>query len=231
MHTPSTVRLALLNIGQAPRHDLTEAIEQGLPAHVTARHVGALDGLTRAQVQAQLAPADGAPCLISRLADGDTVTLDAVLIGQHLQRTIDRLEDEGVDVVVLLCTGEFPKLRTRSAWLVEPDAVVCRTVAGLLGGGARPGVILPLAQQEEEARTKWRMPGAQPLFAAASPYSPDAASLVEAARSLQARGADALVLDCMGYAPHHKKALRDAGVSLPVLVSGSVLAGALGAFL
>ncbi|MBS0340760.1 MAG: AroM family protein [Proteobacteria bacterium] len=230
MHTPSTVRLALLNIGQAPRHDLTEAIEQGLPAHVRAWHVGALDGLTRAEVQSQFAPAEGTPCLISRLADGGTVTLDAARIGQQLQRTIDRLEDDGVEVIVLLCTGEFPQLRTRGAWLVEPDAVVCRTVAGLLGG-QRAGVILPLAQQEDEARAKWRMPGAQPIFAAASPYSPDAASLVAAARALQVQGADALVLDCMGYAPHHKKALRDAGVNLPVLVSGSVLAGALGAFL
>ena len=73
---------------------------------------------------------------------------------------------------MLLCTGEFPALRTRSAWLVEPDAVVCRTVAGLLGG-ARPGVILPLPQQEEEARTKWRMPGAQPLFAPADIGEPE----------------------------------------------------------
>ena len=231
MPTASTVRLALLNIGQAPRHDLTEAIEHELPAHVQARHVGALDGLSRAEVQSRFAPAEGAPCLISRLADGGTVTLDAALIGEQLQRTIDRLEDEGVEVIVLLCTGEFPQLRTRGAWLVEPDAVVCRTVAGLLGSH-RAGVILPLAQQEEEARAKWRLPGTTPpLFAAASPYSPDARSLVEAARSLQAQGARALVLDCMGYAPHHKKALRDAGVNLPVLVSGSVLAGALGAFL
>lgn len=227
----STVRLALLNIGQAPRHDLTEAIEQGLPPHVLARHVGALDGLGRAEVQSRFAPADGMPCLVSRLADGGTVTLDAGRIGEQLQRAIDRLEDDGMEVIVLLCTGEFPKLRTRSAWLVEPDAVVCRTVAGLLGG-ARAGVMLPLPQQEEEARIKWRdLPGAQPLFAAASPYAADTGPLVQAARALQAQGADALVLDCMGYAPQHKKALRDAGIGLPVLVSGSVLAGALSAFL
>ncbi|MBS0451506.1 MAG: AroM family protein [Proteobacteria bacterium] len=230
MNTPSPVRLALLNIGQAPRHDLTEAIEQGLPPHVQAWHVGALDGLTRAEVQSRFAPAGGAPCLISRLSDGATVTLDATLIGQQLQRIIDRLEEDGVEVIVLLCTGEFPQLRTRGAWLVEPDAVVCRTVTGLLGDN-RAGVILPLPQQEEEARAKWCTSGAPPLFAAASPYAPDSGSLVEAARTLQAQGAHALVLDCMGYAPHHKKALRDAGLNLPVLVSGSVLAGALGAFL
>lgn len=230
MSTPLTIRLALLNIGQAPRHDLTEAIEQGLPPHVQARHVGALDGLSRTQVQMHFAPAEGGPCLISRLADGGTVTLDAQSIELQLQRTIDRLEEEGVEIIVLLCTGEFPALRTRSAWLVEPDAVVCRTVAGLLGG-ARAGVIVPLPQQEEEARAKWRTLSAQPLFAAASPYSPDAHSLVDAARTLESQGARALVLDCMGYTPHHKKALRDAGIGIPVLVSGSVLAGGLSTFL
>lgn len=230
MSDSPAVRLALLNIGQAPRHDLTEAIEQGLPSHAQARHVGALDGLDRSQVQSRFAPGEGKPCLISKLSDGGTVTLDAELIGQQLQHTIDRLEDDGVEIIVLLCTGEFPALRTRSAWLIEPDAVVCRTVAGLLGG-ARPGVIVPLPQQVEEARTKWEALDVQPLFAAASPYSAGPHPLVEAARALRSQGAEALVLDCMGYAPRHKSALREAGVDMPILVSGSVLAGALGAFL
>lgn len=230
MNDLPTTRLALLNIGQAPRPDLTEAIEHGLPPHVKAWHVGALDGLDRSEVESRFAPGAGKPCLISRLADGGTVTLDAELIGQQLQRTIDQLEEEGVQIIVLLCTGEFPALRTRSAWLLEPDAVVCRTVAGLLGN-ALPGVILPLPQQAEEARAKWGTLGIEPMYAAASPYSADSHSLVEAARTLRDQGARALVLDCMGYTPHHRKALREAGFDMPILVSGSVLAGALGAFL
>ena len=226
----SSLRLAFLTIGQAPRHDLSDPIEQGLPDHVEVRHAGVLDGLDLAAVDARFGPQAGGAQLISRMADGGVVTLGAAAIGEQLQHCIDRLEDEGVDVVVLLCTGEFPGLRTRRAWLVEPDAVVCGTVASLLRG-VQAGVIVPMPGQEHEARAKWRMLDRTALFASGSPYADSARSLVAAATALQAQGAQALVLDCMGYSPRHKQALREPGCTLPVLVSGSVLGGALGAFL
>lgn len=226
----TALRLVFLTIGQAPRHDLSDAIERSLPSHVYLRHAGVLDGLDRTAVAARFGAAAGQAQLISRLADGGTVTLCAQAIGEQLQRCIDRLEDEGADVVVLLCTGEFPGLTTRRAWLVEPDAVVCGTVASLLRG-VQAGVIVPMPGQEREAGAKWQMLDKAPLFAAGSPYADTAQPLVDAARELQAHGAQALVLDCMGYAPYHKQALREAGCTLPVLVSGSVLGGALGALL
>ena len=230
MRNSQSPRLAFLTIGQAPRHDMSGAIERALPAHVEVRHAGVLDGLDRDAVERQFAPAAGRPWLISRLADGGTVTLCAQAIGERLQTCVTRLEDDDVDVIVLLCTGEFPGLRTRGAWLIEPDAVVCGTVASLLRG-AQAGVMVPLAPQVEGARAKWGVLPTPPLFAAASPYADDTREIVNAAHALQRQGAQALVLDCMGYAPRHAQALRDAGIRMPVLVSGTVLAGALGAFL
>lgn len=225
-----TRRIVFLTIGQAPRHDLSQAIERGLPPHLVVEHFGALDGLDRAAIEQRFYPAEGRPWLISRIADGGTVMLDAQAIGRQLQHCTDTLDDGGADVILLLCTGEFPALRTKHAWLVEPDAVVCNSVAGLLKG-ALAGVIVPLPQQIEEARTKWQRLDRPPLFGTASPYAPEPTELIEAAASLQDQGVQALVLDCMGYGPHHKQALKDAGCRLPVLVSGSVVAGALSAFL
>lgn len=194
------------------------------------RHVGALDGLSRLEAERDYGPtSEGQAWLISRLRDGGTVTLDAGKLELRLQHCLDRLEHEGVEIVVLLCTGEFPSLRTSRAWLLEPDVVVCATIASLLGD-ATAGVIVPLPQQVEEARTKWRHLPRSPFFGAASPYDDGAHNLVDAARTLQEHGAQALVLDCMGYTARHKQALLDAGCRLPILVSGSVLAGALGAF-
>jgi len=222
-------RLVFLTIGQAPRHDLSQAIERALPPGLQVEHLGVLDGLDRATIERRVAPAAGRPWLISRIADGGTVTLDAQAIEEQLQHYADALDNAGADIVVLLCTGEFPALRTKRAWLVEPDAIVCNSVASLLNG-ALAGIIVPLPPQVEEARTKWQRLKTAPLFATASPYAQDPAGLIEAAASLQARGAQALVLDCMGYGPAHKQALRDAGCPLPVLVSGNVVAGALTAF-
>jgi len=225
----SATRIAFLTIGQAPRRDLSEPIERALPPHVQVRHAGALDGLDRATVQQQFSPGPGGAWLISKLADGQPVTLRADAIGALLQQAIDRLEEEGVDGIVLLCTGEFPGLRTRRAWLIEPDGVVCAGVDSLLRN-ALAGVLVPMPEQVNEARVKWQRLQRPPLFAAASPYDETPDALIDAARTLRRQGAQALVLDCMGYAPAHKAALRAAGLDIPVLVSASVLGGAVAAY-
>lgn len=214
--------LALVTIGQAPRPDLSEAIEAAMPPDVRVRHAGVLDGLGRDEAVRRFgASAGGAGTLISRLADGRTVTLDAGAVGEGLQRRIDELEDEGADVIVVLCTGEFPGLRTRRARLIEPDTLVTAYVSTLLGGSPT-GVIVPLPEQVADARGKWKGLRPEAGFAAASPYG-DEGPLLAAARALVGGGAQALVLDCMGYTDRHRAALRRDGVTVPVLTSGAMV--------
>lgn len=222
--------LTFLTIGQAPRPDLSEAVEAHLPATVRVRHAGVLDGLTRQEAEARFGAVEGRATLLSRLADGGSVTLDAEAVGAGLQGCVDRAEEDGADVVVLLCTGEFPGLRTRRARLVEPDALVTGYVTTVLRG-SRVGVVVPLPEQVAEAREKWRAVVPAPAFTTASPYADDDVALRAAARTHLEAGADALMLDCMGYGTRHRQALRAAGVSVPVLTPGAVVAAALGPLL
>ncbi|WP_432179838.1 AroM family protein [Streptomyces sp. NBC_00063] len=222
--------LTFLTIGQAPRRDLSELIEAQLPPGVCVRHVGVLDGLTRPGIQARFDPVEGGGTLLSRLTDGSTVTLDAEAVEAALQGCVDRAEGEGADVIVLLCTGEFSGLRTRRARLVEPDALVTGYVATVLRG-SRVGVVVPLAEQVAAAREKWRSIGPPPAFATASPYACGHTALRVAARAHLAAGAQALMLDCMGYGTRHRQALRDAGITVPVLTPGAVVGAALGPLL
>ncbi|MFE3515100.1 AroM family protein [Streptomyces sp. NPDC059166] len=226
--------LAFVTIGQAPRPDLSEAIERALPPQVRVRHAGVLDGLGRAEAEEGFGASPGsAATLISRLTDGEAVTLDADAVADGLQRLIDGLEagaeqgpgpvgSGGVDVIVVLCTGKFPGLRTRRARLVEPDVLVTAYVETLLGG-APVGVVVPLPEQVAEAREKWQGLSPAPEFATASPYG-DESRLAEAARALVDGGARAVVLDCMGYGERHHAALRRAGLTVPVLTSGAMVA-------
>ncbi|MFF7363605.1 AroM family protein [Streptomyces sp. NPDC008125] len=222
--------LAFLTIGQAPRPDLSGAIEAHLPPTTRVRHAGALDGLTRAEVIARFAPVDGGATLLSRLADGGPVTLDAAAVGTGLQTRLDQVEQEGADAVVLLCTGAFPGLRTRRARLVEPDVLVTGYVSTVLRG-SRVGMVVPLPEQVPEAREKWRAVTPAPLFATASPYADDVSALRSAAFAHLEAGASALMLDCMGYGDRHHRALRAAGVTVPVLTPGAVVGAALGPLL
>jgi len=225
MHT-----VTFLTIGQSPRPDLSAAIEAGLPATARTRHAGVLDGLGRAEVEARFGAVAGRATLLSRLADGGSVTLDAEAVGAGLVALVERVEAEGADVVVLLCTGEFPGLRTRRARLVEPDVLLTGYVGAALRG-ARTGIVVPLPEQVAEARTKWRALDPAPAFTTASPYADDDTALCAAARAQLEAGADALVLDCMGYGARHHEALRSAGITAPVLTPGAVVGAMLGPLL
>ncbi|MGD6747781.1 AroM family protein [Streptomyces sp. BH106] len=213
--------VGFLTIGQSPRPDLSAGIEAALPATARVRHAGVLDGPDPARAAERLAATSGRPTLITRLGTGVTVTLDESAVGEALQDRVDALEEEGVDTVVLLCTGEFPALRARRALLVEPDALLAAYVRGVLGG-VPVGVIVPLAEQVAAAREKWRGVTPVPEFATASPYAADEAELLDTARELVDRGVGALVLDCMGYADRHREALRAGGVRVPVLTSSGI---------
>ncbi|MFI6610847.1 AroM family protein [Streptomyces sp. NPDC050507] len=218
--------VTFLTIGQAPRPDLSETIEAHLPATARIRHAGVLDGLTRQEAERTFGATEGGATLLSRLADGEPVTLDADAIGAGLQSRIDQVEEAGSDVVVLLCTGEFPGLRTRRARLIEPDVLVTGYV-GTVMRSSRVGFVVPLPEQVTEAREKWRTVVPDPAFTTASPYADNEAALLAAACTHLEAGADALMLDCMGYGERHRRSLRAAGLTVPILTPGALVGAAL----
>ena len=87
----------------------------------------------------------------------------------------------------------------------------------------------PLASQIEDAAAKWGDVGAEVVYVAASPYrQPD--EVVEAARELEARPLDLVVMDCAGYTEDHRQSALEV-LDLPVLLASSLAARVLGELL
>ena len=84
----------------------------------------------------------------------------------------------------------------------------------------------PIAGQIESEAGKWGVLARPPIFAAVSPYlaAPDTVTAVGA--ELKARGAAAILLDCIGFTERHRAAL--AGLAMPVILSNAVVAKAVG---
>jgi protein AroM len=190
--------IGLLTIGQSPRPDhLARDVAAATP---TARVIerGALDGLTRDQLTS-FAPHDDDYRLVTLLADGTSVVIAKRFILERLQRQITALEDEGADVVLLMCTGEFPPFAHRVP-LILPQRPLYGIALGLAEGG-RVASLTPLTTQVEQARRKWHALGApDAIVLAADPYGPDPSSAVAAAAAeAAAAGATVLFGDCFGY--------------------------------
>jgi protein AroM len=214
--------LGLATIGQSPRDDIVPQMLPLLPVGLDIRQVGALDGLTHEQI-AELAPGPQDYVLHTRLRDGSAVTVGRERITSLLQSCLKQLEDEGANPIVLLCTGEFPDLRS-DALLIEPDRLLVSVVTGLRP--RRAGVLVPLPSQIEAAAEKWRGLEAEVVYVAASPYG-EQMELTQAAEELKGYPLDLAVMDCMGYTLAHRRVVMQA-TGRPVILASRVVARIVG---
>ena len=216
--------LGTLTIGQAPRPDVVPIIDRHVPAEVRRIHRGVLDGLSHGEIDSRYAAGPGEPALVTRLQDGRIVELSRRRMREGVDEALAALEAAGCDVILILCTGTFDGLECEKAWLVEPDHIIPGMVAGLVER-RQLGVIVPIASQIGSEAGKWRGLPPPPIFGSASPYSGDTeAEVRRAGTELKDRGAEAILLDCIGFTERHRAALAPLGV--PVILSNAVAAKA-----
>ncbi len=214
--------LGVITIGQTPRTDLTPELADLLPGVCIAER-GALDGLSTSEIR-EFAPVPGDHVVTTRLRDGRAAVVGQETLVGRIQAAILDLQDE-VEVLLLACTGTFPEFLHVKP-LIEPDRILAHVLATVASRTRSVGIICPLAEQEEDAKAKYRalLPGTVAFStAAATPYSTNLASLGVAAKQLRADGAEIIVLDCIGYTARMRSLVIEAS-GLPVLLARSVAA-------
>lgn len=194
---PAKSTLGMVTIGQAPRVDLVPEMMPLLPPGVQVVEHGALDGMSEADIAA-LSPRGGEAALTSRLASGGSAVFGHDQVMPLVQQAVQRSQDDGADVVLVVCSGAFPPL-VCDVPLLLAEPLAQHGVAGL-AAGRRVGIIRPLESQLEEGRRRWQhiLNGLVPATRAASPYTGGTEAVGAAAAEL-ADLSDILVLDCIGY--------------------------------
>jgi protein AroM len=213
------MKIGAVTIGQSPRTDVAPEFERALGVDAELLQCGALDGLSREEVRA-LAPGPGDYILVTRLRDGTEVKIAEGHIHERMKACIRRLEESGVDLIVLFCTGEFPDLASRCI-ILKPDVLMEHTVPGILGKG-RLGAVLPSADQIPILGEKWKKTGLAIELDAVSPYSGTENDFRAAARRLAGRGVDLIVLDCIGFNENIKRIFREE-TEKPVILPRTLL--------
>ena len=99
-------KIGAITVGQSPRTDLIPEMEPILGDTVEIIQMGGLDGLTREEIAA-FRPRPNDYVLVSRLADGTSVSFGESYVLPRMQECIHRLEDKGVSLILFLCTGQI----------------------------------------------------------------------------------------------------------------------------
>lgn len=205
MKEVDSIKLGAVTVGQSPRQDMVPEMEAVLGPEFEVIQVGALDDYSRQQVKSELAPAPGDQVLVSRMRDGSQVVFAEKYIIPLLQEKINQLSTVGVEVILLLCTGKFPDFDS-PVMIIEPRRVLHNLIAGLISDEPL-GLVIPEAEQIEQARRWWQESGVELEIRPASPYGP-AHSLRQTAREFQDSPVQVLFLDCMGFTREMQATVR-----------------------
>ena len=210
-------KIGVITIGQSPRTDVTPSLQRILGSNVDIIERGGLDRFKDEELHI-IAPDESEVTYISRLRSGKSVKIGKTKLLPLLQEELNCLESK-VDIVLMLCTGDFPTLKIQKP-ILYPDKILTNTVKAILNKG-KLGLIIPLEEQRESLVQKWNGLDLGLEIGVASPYI-ESDIKGEAAR-LKDKGVSMIVLDCMGYNEKHKQQAHK-GSFLPVILPRTLLA-------
>ncbi|MBT4319247.1 hypothetical protein HOD50_01310, partial [Candidatus Bathyarchaeota archaeon] len=137
-------KIGNLRIGQTPRPDLTEGLLDILGQGYEIIEAGGLDDLKIEDVnEIDLNPDHY--ILVTKMRDGTDVKITKKYIIPKMQVKLDRLEDQGVRLTLVTCTGLFPQFKSRGL-VVTPSEVLKGVIEGSLKAG-KLAVVYPVAEQ------------------------------------------------------------------------------------
>jgi protein AroM len=211
-------RVGMVTIGQSPRDDVVPEIQTMLQSGIDVLQCGALDGLSLEEVN-KYAPTPGDSVLVTRMRNGEEVTVGESKILPRIQQCVNKLAAQ-CDVLAMLCTGQFPQLESEKMILM-PDMLL-NGIVNAIRGVRTIGVLIPSPAQKAQALERWKKPNRVVAVESASPYSKQDAA-TPAALKLAASKPDLIVLDCMGYTLRTREVVKKVS-GKPVILARSVLA-------
>ncbi|MEK4300162.1 AroM family protein [Oceanobacillus sp. FSL W8-0428] len=198
--------IGVITVGQTPRVDMIPAMQHIFPDNTAIVERGVLDYKTEQEIL-NLSPNENQTVLVSRLSNGDKTVIAKEKILPFIQDLISELNLSGTTMILLACTGQFPKF-TSNVPLIYPDYLLNHVVKGVIQEGTL-GVIVPLPEQKDSIIKKWETIGLTAIPKACSPYNFNKSELIKVASELEKLPIKAIVLDCMGYTEEMKSIVQE----------------------
>jgi len=188
-------RIGMLTIGQTPRVDLLPTLVEILGDEHEIIEAGALDGLSLDDVKGiEILPDDY--ILVSRMRDGTEVKITKRFVIPRVQEKITELEEKGVRLTVVMCTGAFPQYESKGL-VVTPQEILKGVLNASLKKG-RLGVVYPTEEQMPGAQSNFGSNDVETYADATSPYE-GSEELEALAGRLSAQNLDLILLNCFGF--------------------------------
>ncbi|MFA9496613.1 MAG: AroM family protein [Candidatus Bathyarchaeota archaeon] len=211
-------KIGNLRIGQTPRPDLTEGLLDILGTGYEIIEAGGLDDHTIDQVnEIDLNPDHY--ILVTKMRDGTDVKITKKYIIPMMQVQLDKLEDQGVRLTLVTCTGKFPQFKSRGL-VLTPSEVLKGVIEGSIKAG-KLAVVYPVAEQMPYADRDFGRDGVEVYTDYVNPDEEDEVKgLLE---RLVLEDPDMVFLNCFGFPYSLKEQVKEA-TGKPTIHSSALIA-------
>lgn len=212
--------LAILTIGIVPMSEvlplLTEYIDEK-----SVTHHSLLGKMSREEVMNRYAVENGEEPLLTLLSDNQLAHVSRQKIELDLQSVVEVLDNQGYDVILLMSMAELNNLTARNTILLEPLRIIPPLVATIVDDH-QVGVIVPVEELLPAQKKKWQVLQRPPIFSLSDPIHGSEQELIDAGNELLEKGADVIMLDCLGFNQRHRDLLQK-NLDVPVLLSNVLI--------
>jgi len=215
-----TINVGVITIGQSPRVDMLEDMKCLFGDKYKIIEKGALDNFDIEYVRQNLYPLSDNTVLVSRMRNGEEVILAEEKIITLLQQTINDVEKQGCEIVILLCTGKFPEFKHKSI-LLYPQKIVHKLIEALMEDDIL-GIIVPNKDQVKKIKSYWESKNIKIQIAVASPYL-CIDRLKEICKEFK-ENTSLILMDCMGYSSAMQNIVRNKTGKVVILPRNIVFA-------
>jgi len=211
-------KIGMLTIGQTPRSDVIPPIKEIMGLDYDFIEVGALDGMTKKQVE-QLEVRNDDYILATRLNDGSEVKVAKRVIIPLLQKQITKLETFEVNLTVVMCTGKFPAFNAKHL-VITPSEILRGVLEASIKRG-KLGIVYPAVEQIAYMEREFGRTGLELYGDFYSPY--DKSGLDSLCERLKNKELDLIFLNCFGYDRSLTNAIKKV-TGAPVIQSNAIIA-------
>ena len=215
------VKVGAITVGQSPRPDVTADIMNILPGKVELLEAGALDGLDAAELE-KIKPRNNEEQLVTKLKNGAEFIFGERHIYPLIQKKINELENKGVELIMVLCCGDFPDSITSNVPLILPRRLL--NSLAIATSNSSKIAVLSVPELVEPWNKIWRRQVKSVMVLPVTPYGEEAwIQLDRVIPLLKNADIDLIVLDCIAYSDEMKRKVRNA-TGKNVLCSRTTLA-------
>ena len=191
--------VSFISTGQGPRDDIMYEMIRHLSPEIVIREVGAFDDFALNELD-QFAPKNGEESTVSRVRDMTMFEFTMKATTDYVQKKIDEEVAAGTDMVVILCTSEFPPFRSEVP-ILDPYELIHKEVAALKGS-CTVGTLFPYEPYEQMMADSWNRDGIPVVYKTVPSADANKEEYIDFYRNA---GVKLLVMDCISYKYESKK--------------------------